>query len=152
MNICSVSHGSGSIMPLMHLVHRMECAADQCFFAPHGLSLSTGRMLMVLFETGGMTPTELTQLIGGKKSNTTQRIALLKKGQFVEVQNANQTDRRSIKIVLTEKGEKVARDMKDIFGKHIEKLESGMTESQKKQLITIIDLLHKQLDASTCLH
>lgn len=139
-------HGSSLTIRLICLSHRLESVADRYFFAPNGLSMTTGRILMCLHHSEGKTPTELTHDMGSKKSNMTQRIASLKKLGLVELKESNQKDRRSVNVVLTEAGEKLAQKIENVFEKHIQELEDVMTGSQKEQLNALLGLLHTTLD------
>lgn len=140
------------IIRLLHLSHRIEREADRCFFAPHGLSMASGRILMCLYHTSGKSPTDLTEIIGGKKSNTTQRIALLKKAGFVELKNLELGDRRRVMITLTDKGKETASKMDEIFRTHIHEFEQGISDEQKEVMNSVVNLIHKKLDSIDCLH
>ncbi len=140
------------IVRLMHLVHRIEHAANRCFFEPHGLSMSTGQILMCLFHADGKTPTELTQMLGSKKSNMTQRIAALKKAGLVNLTDPNQGDRRSVRVSLTEQGKTIATAMNEVFSKHIQDLEHDISSEQRQHMIYVLDRMNEKLDSVECLH
>lgn len=149
---CAINQENGFIMKLIHLVHRFEHAADTCFFAPHGLSMSTGRILMCLYHGGEQTPTELTHLIGGKKSNMTQRISMLKKAGYVALKEGVSGDRRRVYLELTEKGRHVAEQMDQVFHVHIHQLEDGLTKEQKDAMAAVLDSLNEKLNLLDCHH
>ena len=140
------SHGSGLTMRLMHLAHRLNSAAGKQFFAPYGLTMSTGRMLIYLHHSDGKTPTELTMMVGSKKSNTTQRISLLKKAGLVELKQSTEGDRRNIRIFITEKGKELALTIEKIFDEHVKLLENVLTKEQKEQTLSVLNLLCQTVD------
>jgi DNA-binding MarR family transcriptional regulator len=137
---------SSVIIELIILAHRLESLADRYFFAPDGLSMSTGRILLCLYHQNGGTPTELTHMLGGKKSNVTQRIALLKKAGLAELIPSDHGDRRSVKIMLSESGKELAIKLEKIFDANLEELERAVTDTQKEELHTVLNLLTKKLD------
>lgn len=143
---CKASKEMGFIIHLIHTVHRIERMADRCFFAPHGLSMSTGQILMCLYHANESSPTELTEAIGGKKSNMTQRIALLKKAGLVELNTAELGDKRRIAITLTDKGKELAQKMEEIFETHIREFENGMTDEQKETVTSVLGHMNKKMD------
>lgn len=149
---CHSIEGMNFIARLFYLVHRLEQAADRCFFGPHGLTMSTGRILMCLHTLKQDTPTGLAEKIGGKKSNMTQRIAMLKKAGLVKMENDGDRDRRRVFISLTEKGEEVAKKMDEIFQIHIQELEKEMTQEQKETMMTVLKLLNEKIDEFECNH
>lgn len=140
------SNGDGLVMRLMHLAHRLNAAAGKYFFAPYGLTLSTGRILMCLHHAECKTPTELTTAIGSKKSNMTQRIALLKKAGLVELRQLTEGDRRSVQISLTEKGKETVIKIERIFEEHVALLENALTVEQRNQTLTTLNLMQKTLN------
>lgn len=147
---CKSPQGMNFIIRLLHLSHRLEHIADRCFFGPHGLTMSTGRILMCLYHVKQKTPTELTEMIGGKKSNITQRIALLKKSGLVELTESTEGDRRKVMISLTEKGEAVAGKMEEIFRTHIQEFEQGISEEQKEIMNSVLNLIEGKIDSLDC--
>lgn len=142
--------GMNFIVRLVHLAHRLERTADRCFFGPHGLTMSTGRILLCLYHVKQKTPTELTEMIGGKKSNITQRIALLRKAGLVELAESVEGDRRRVMISLTKKGEEIAGKMEEIFKTHIQEFENGMSEEQKLTMNSVLNLIDGKLDSVEC--
>lgn len=149
---CKHMQGMNFIVRLVHLAHRLERTADRCFFGPHGLTMSTGRILLCLYHVKQKTPTELTEMIGGKKSNITQRIALLRKAGLVELAESVEGDRRRVMISLTQKGEETAKKMEEIFKTHIQEFENGMSEEQKLTMNSVLNLIDGKLDSVECKH
>lgn len=91
-------------------------------------------------------------MIGGKKSNITQRIALLRKAGLVELAESVEGDRRRVMISLTQKGEETAKKMEEIFKTHIQEFENGMSEEQKTTMNSVLNLIDGKLDSVECKH
>lgn len=142
----------GFIIRLIHVVHRMEHAAEHCFFAPYGLSMSTGQILMCLYRAGEQTPTSLSAFTGSKKSNMTQRISQLKKAGLISLKEGASSDRRNVVLELTAKGRKIADEMDAILQKNIRELESEFTEEQKENVLQLIDSMNRKLNSIECHH
>jgi DNA-binding MarR family transcriptional regulator len=137
------------VMRLIMLAHRLEETAERAFFAPHGLSMSTGRILMYLFHSGPQTPTEILQALGGKKSNITQRIANLEKLNMVARQTPKpHADRRQIRIGLSPAGTRCAKQLDAIFNTNIAALEQSIPKQQHAATLSVFNLIDERLDSS----
>lgn len=140
----------GFVIRLIHLVHRMEYAAEHCFFAPFGLSMSTGQILLCLYQGGEQTPTSLSMFTGSKKSNMTQRISQLKKAGLISLKEGASPDRRNVVLELTEKGKAIAAEVDIVLQKNIRELESEFTEEQKEHVLQLIDSMNRNLNSIEC--
>ncbi len=139
----------GLVIQLILLAHRLEDTAERCFFAPHGLSMSTGRILMCLYRSDPQTPTEILNELGGKKSNITQRIALLEKMKLVARQTPKpNSDRRHIRFGLTALGKRHAKMLDQIFTINIDALEKHIGPQQWETVMSVLNTIHEKLDAT----
>lgn len=138
----------GLVIQILMLAHRLEETAERCFFAPHGLSMSTGRILMYLYRTGPRTPTEILQDLEGKKSNITQRIATLEKLKLVARQTPKPgSDRRQTTFNLTPAGKRCATKLDQIFTTGIDALEAHIPPQQWKNVMTVLNTINEKLDS-----
>ena len=84
--------------------HEVLKYADAYLYRKAHLSIIRFVVLIALHRNGGtLTPSELTEWTHTERNNITTLIDRLKKGGFVRVKR-NSLDRRSVNIILTDKG------------------------------------------------
>jgi len=94
-------------------------------------------LFMVLFAHNNLQFKDIACL--WKKSKSTLCDILCKYSEEGLVEKINCTlDKRHLYIKLTEKGLKYARDFDEIAGEFLEKITSGLSEEQKKELKAIL--------------
>lgn len=92
---------------------RMESFANRQFFEPFGLTVSTCKILALFINKEKMTSKEIIYEIGGTKANITQRLNHLEKMKLIKrCQHSKCLDKRTVEIVVTEKGKK---KMKEVY-------------------------------------
>lgn len=135
------------IVRLIKLAHQLEEAAERHFFAPYGLTMPTGRILMVLGELGQATPTELIKIVECTKSNLSQRLMTLEKAHLIRHQKpASDSDQRHTTILLTEKGQQQAGRLRKEFEKQIRGIESSIPQKDWEGALNVLDTLNKKID------
>lgn len=85
---------------------RLEQFANVYVFKPMGLTTTAVKIMGLLHFHGPLTPTDILKLIGGTKSNVTQRLNFLEKSGLVDRAAPKKTssDRRKKMIKLTAGG------------------------------------------------
>jgi DNA-binding MarR family transcriptional regulator len=90
---------------LLMTASRLENYANHCLFNPQELTFSGMKILHILHFKGPMLPTEIIKIVGGSKSNITQRLNLLaKRGLIDRYLPNNITDKRNVMVKLTKPG------------------------------------------------
>lgn len=140
----------GLIIQLIKLAHRLEDTAERCFFAPHGLTMPAGRILMVLGRLGQASPSVLMKLVECTKSNLSQRLATLEKAGLVLHQKPKQeNDQRHVTIVLTDKGRERANALIKQFDTAIAELEDSIPKQDWDGVLNVLHLLHQKIDQTS---
>lgn len=96
------------VEPIMTTAARMEAIADQYIFRPLGLTTSTGKILKALLRHRTTTPGDLLRIVGGTKSNITQRLDILEKRGYVSRKHGEKKDgdKRQVQVALTAEGKR----------------------------------------------
>lgn len=113
-----------------------ECAAH---LAPHGLSESRF-VLLCLLDTAkdGLAPNVLADQAGVTRATMTGLLDGLEREELIERRSDN-SDRRSLLIVLTHKGKRLAKKVLDQHSRWIAGLFGGLSASERGQLAALID-------------
>lgn len=135
---------SGSIAQTLLLTSsRLESISNQCIFGPMGLTLSSVKILNILHHKGPMLPTEILKIIGGTKSNITQRLNLLaKKGFVARFLPEDMADKRKVMVKLTRVGSTKVDKMVSIINRKSLDLASRFTAEEIKSYDHFMDKLN----------
>ena len=122
-----------------------DCAAR---LAPYGLSEERFVLLFLLdAASDGMAPNLLAARAGITRATVTGLLDGLEREALIERQ-ADAHDRRALRIVLTRKGKRLA---KQVFAQHslwIASLLSGLSGAERKQLSALLGKLAQPLEAA----
>jgi MarR family transcriptional regulator for hemolysin len=140
----------GVIIRLIKLAHKLEDAAERLFFSPHGLTMPTGRILMILGRLGRATPSELINIVECTKSNLSQRLATLEKAGLIAHQKPQKdSDQRHTTIILTEKGRLQAEKLMHVFDNKIKELEDSIPQKDWDGALNVIQAIHQKIDSTS---
>ena len=133
---------------IMYSATRLESFSNKYLLEPYGLSVSSYKILHIIHEFKVMSPSDILHLIGGTKSNVTQRINYLIKKNFVKKMSDNSShgDKRKTIIKMTEHGLKKYHEIQKSVNSNAIHLDKIFTPTEKKhfdslfkKLILIID-------------
>ncbi len=125
----------------MQTANAVQKLADSTLYKKVKLSTSKYAVLQILeVSNGTMTPSEIARWILRERHNVTTLVSRMKKEGLVDVEPST-TDRRSVNIILTDKGRKKLQDAKPVVADIINEIMGSMNErnlnSLKKQLATV---------------
>jgi DNA-binding MarR family transcriptional regulator len=145
------------IEPILFTASRLEVIANRCIFRPIGMNISSVKIMSLLCRKKSMTPKEIMQLVGGTKSNISQRLDSLEKKGYIQTRKNTFDDGRKLSVELTEAGEEKLQEIKNHFRKVKLELESNFTREEIEKhfeffnkLNRLVDL--KEKDLSLCNH
>jgi len=123
-----------------------ECAAH---LAPHGLSESRF-VLLCLLDTAkdGLAPNVLADQAGVTRATMTGLLDGLEREGLIE-RRSDSSDRRALLIVLTHKGKLIAQKVVDQHVRWIAGLFSGLSATERRQLVNLMDKVARNLSLST---
>lgn len=142
----SILDENNLLRQLSTTVLRMRAFASKQFFEPLGLTLPCALIMHLIKVRGSMQPSELMKCLGSTKSNISQRISMLKKQGLIRETDEAPADKRSITLVLTEKGNEVHEKFERIVKTKHEALERILTEKEKSLCFKIIEKINSILD------
>jgi DNA-binding MarR family transcriptional regulator len=102
-------------------------------------------ILMLVYEHSEKSMSEISLMTGLEKSSFTRSADYLVKNGFI-TRNSPETDRRKIKLSLTNKGTKAAKHIKDDFNIYLDSLISDFSEIEKKEFFDSLSTLSKYID------
>jgi DNA-binding MarR family transcriptional regulator len=129
------------LFPDFHLIHRAAQRADQVFSTRH--SEVTPRQFLILVALAkkqGMRQTELTHLTSIDRSTMTGLIQRLVKRKFI-IRRRAQDDARAYAVRLTSAGRHALEDASKAAAATDTALFSGLTASQRSQLLATLDTI-----------
>jgi DNA-binding MarR family transcriptional regulator len=116
--------------------------------AKYGVTAPQWAVLSALYDGKASTPAELSQYIGIDRSAVTRLCdRLVAKGLLIR--KPDSSDRRSIKIELTQKGREVTPKLAKISKEGNEKFLVGLSESEIRQFKSIISKLLEAAEVKT---
>jgi DNA-binding MarR family transcriptional regulator len=101
-------------------------------------------ILNCLSETGGIVPTELSEIILKDKPNTIRILNKLKKKELVIYQD-NPTDKRSYLILITEKGKHLLELILPLINSVRKQSLKGISEEKKEELEGLLGKIYHNL-------
>jgi DNA-binding MarR family transcriptional regulator len=111
----------------------------------HDVSLTHFNIMSTLFRNGGeMTPSEIAENIFREKNSVTAIINTMEK-QGVVRREPSLDDRRSVKVVITDKGWKEANRLSPIAQELCREALSCMDKQQVEELVSVMRTLRERL-------
>lgn len=94
-----------------------------------------------------MTPKEIMKLVGGTKSNISQRIDSLEKRGYIETHKHAFDDGRKMSVKLTIAGKEKIQEIKNHFKKVKLELESKFSQEEIRQHFEFFNKLNEIIDS-----
>ncbi len=125
---------------------RLRAIANRCVFRESKITGTQFRILRLLMLKDKQQPTEVLKLVGGTKSNVSQRIKSLEKQGFVVRSAQVGTDRRNVYIAITEAGRKLVEGLMQRFHKAAKSLENQFSQKEVAAQFEFFKKLNQLLD------
>ena len=106
---------------------------------------SQKRILMILFESGSMTQSELTQKLGIKPGSASEVIGKLEWAGMIK-RTPSQSDRRTADLELTETGRSEAKKAFEQQRLRHEMMFKCLSEEEKKPLLFLLEKINRSWD------
>ncbi len=134
------------IEPVIYTASRLEVISNRYLFGPIGMNITSIKILGLINKKKAITPKDIMELIGGTKSNISQRLDFLEKKGFIKTRKNTFSDKRKTLIALTPLGKKKLREMKSHLKKTSLELESNFSEEEIQQHFTFFNKLNKLIE------
>jgi len=105
----------------------------------HGISLENFMVLELLYNKGPHTVQKISEKLSIPSGSITYVVDKLEKKEFVK-REPSPTDRRASNVVLTEKGQRL---FKEIFPQHVEVISKNLSFLSNGEKIQLTDLLKR---------
>lgn len=106
---------------------------------------SQKRILILLWETKGMTQKELTARLGVQPGSASEVLNKLEQAGMI-LRTTNETDHRTTDIRLTPDGEALAKDASTKRTERHEQMFAVLSDEEKKTLIALLEKLNAHWD------
>lgn len=106
---------------------------------------SQKRVLILLWETKGMTQKELTNRMGVQPGSASEVIGKLEDAGLI-VRTPSETDRRTADIRLTQAGEAMAQEAYSRRKERHDQMFAVLTEQEKETLISLLERINRDWD------
>jgi DNA-binding MarR family transcriptional regulator len=117
----------------------------EVYLKQHGVSFIRFNIMSTLFKNGGeMTPSEIAENVFREKNSVTAVINTLEREGVVRREPSSE-DRRSVRVVITEKGWKEANRLSPIVQELSREALSCMDKAQVEQLVSMMRALRESL-------
>jgi len=123
--------------------HLLEFMANKMVLEPLGLTMSGYKIMHILDEHGSVAISRVITCLGSTKSNVSQRLSFLEKNGFVKRSSGDGDDKRTVLVVLTEKGKKKLKEARLVLEKKSLKFDELFSE---KELKSVSGFLNKVFD------
>ena len=112
------------------------------------VNLSKEQMIVLkkLTDCDGLNQNELAFLTIRNKSSLARLLAKMEQKKFI-IRKLSSEDKRVKRVYITQLGKDVYSKVKPVLKKLIDKIEDGITESEKEQMITTLKKIQKTLDS-----
>ena len=116
------------------------------FFSQFGVTDAQFNLLVILKDSGGegLSQQELSQHLIVTKSNVVGLVDRLEKAGYLR-REANSTDRRCNRIVLTPEGQELVGRVEKIYLEEVDRMMNVLSDDQKEALISVMDQLRQYL-------
>ena len=107
-----------------------------------GITQATGYLLINIDEQDGTTVSEVAALLGLKSTSLSRILTNLEKEDLI-YKEGHQTDKRSIKLFLTDKGKEKRHLARVVVKKFNDYLNTHLLESDKLQLVNSLKTINE---------
>lgn len=116
------------------------------FFSQFGVTDAQFNLLVILKDSGaeGLSQQELSQHLIVTKSNVVGLVDRLERAGYLK-REANSTDRRRNRIVLTREGQELVGRVEKIYLEEVDRMMNVLSTAQKEALISVMDQLRQYL-------
>lgn len=108
---------------------------------------SQKRILIVLYETGSITQSDLTQHLGIQPGSASEVLAKLESAGLI-TRTMSETDRRTTDVLLTETGRAAAEEAKREREERHEQIFYCFSAEEKQELLSMLERLNASWDES----
>ncbi len=135
------------IEPVIFTASRLEAISNRYLFGPMEMTIASVKILRLLEKRAKLSPKEILEIIGGTKSNVSQRLDLLeKRGYVAKDQEKTATDKRKIFVKITPVGKKKLQELY----KHLKKVklefESNFSKEEIGQHFIFFEKLNRLIE------
>jgi MarR family transcriptional regulator, organic hydroperoxide resistance regulator len=129
------------------MIHRTDLQLNKYYqrvITPFNLSVENWDILVILWEKDGVTQREISARSGKDQPNIARMLLSLEKKGYI-YRTPHETDRRSLRVYLTETGKKLESEL---FPPSIEAYKyafRGISEEEKKQFKAILDKIQHNI-------
>ncbi|NVJ52207.1 MAG: MarR family transcriptional regulator [Campylobacteraceae bacterium] len=107
----------------------------------YGIAIEQRATLEIIKYEPNVNQTKIAQLLGKDKTTISRSLNSLEKKELITRESDTQNDKRSNKIKLTKKGEKILDETRPFVTNFREGLNSKITEEEHKLFFEILDKL-----------
>lgn len=133
---------------ILFLAHRLEAFANRYIFVPMGLSSISVKIMGMLSHYKFLTPSQILEMTQSTKSNISQRLKFLEKeGYITRDYGKDSSDKRLVKVMLTDKGKEKLKSMKQIMKRANLCVENKFTKTELENHKAFVEKLHDIIDA-----
>lgn len=102
-------------------------------------------ILMLVSENSEKSMSEISAITGLEKSSFTRSVDSLVRSGLI-TRNPSDSDRRIVRLYLTNKGGRAAKLIKNDFNNYLETLIAGFSEDEKKEFMNSLAVTSKYID------
>lgn len=110
-----------------------------------GFHHGQANLLTIVLKNNGASQRDLAELLDVRPSSMTEMLTKMEQSDLV-LRKQDENDQRIMHIYLTEKGKKIAEQITQTTNSLTESLFSGLTETEKEQMLAITKKLCKSLE------
>ncbi len=132
---------------IIKMSNRLRAIANHFVFRESGITGSQFCILRLLSRKNNQNSTEILKLIGGTKSNLSQRLKSLERSGFISrLANEVGSDRRNIYFEIAPKGRKLLASLLRRFQKATRKLEKQFSEKELDAQFKFLKKMNDSID------
>lgn len=113
----------------------------------HGVTVAQWSVLVVLWETDGLTQKQLSQRVAVETATLSRTIDRMERDGLVE-RMRSETDRRQVHVNLTEYGAGLWRDLVPVAEANLERAMMGIDETEEEQLRSALKRMIVNLEST----
>lgn len=141
-----MKHYSSIVEPLIYTAARLEAIANKYVFAKCGLSSTSVKILRTLSKHDSLTASGIIDVIGGTKSNISQRITVLERTLLIKRSSAQSKDKRTIAVRITPQGGRKLKEVDARLEKAKLSLEQNLTAKEIKDYLAFMEKINTTID------
>lgn len=128
----------------IRMTHRALQRYLQTKIEPHGVTLGMWYFLRALWSEDGLTQRELSRRIGTMEPTTLTAILAMERIGLV-TRRRNKDDRRKLNIFLTEKGQKLKKELLPLAKDVVQKATAGFSQREVALLLSMLTSIQNNL-------